>query len=174
MSVAPAKLLGYSAVRDRQRTHPLRMSEIPVEHAVSLPVPTKRWGGPAYAFFASPSLRRPGQPVQQGAPDRWWVVSAFGGGVVIYALWKAVPFAESIGWESTTLPAVGATIAELKQALSHIEGLMNALAPAFFAGEGGDAGARKSLSRALASFIPEPLKPQYRALAPDFFAWLEV
>jgi hypothetical protein len=149
------------------------MSEIPVEHAVSLPIPTNRWGGPGYAFFASPALRRPGQPVRQDAPDRWWVVSARGGGGIVYALWKAVPFAEGDGWGGVTLPAVASTIAELKQALARIGGLMDTLAPAFFAGEAGDAGARESLSRELASFIPGLLMPQYRALASDFFEWIE-
>ena len=79
MNLPEKILLTYSEARKRQRNHCLRQSEIPVEHAISLPLPTKRWGKPSYAYFASPSLRSPGHPVEQGAPDRWWVTDAHGG-----------------------------------------------------------------------------------------------
>ena len=173
MSAAKEKLLSFSEARERQRSHPLRTYEIPVEHAVSLPLPTRRWGTPAYASFASPALRRPGQPVEQGAPDRWWAVGAHGGRLIIYALWKAAQYADGVNWTTVALPQVTATIAELKEALSRIEELMDALVQAFFAGEGGDVQGRKALSDALEAYLPEPIKLQYRALAPDFFAWLE-
>ena len=54
--------INYGEIRQRQRTHVLRQTEVPVDHAVSLPLPTLRWGRPAYACFASPAIRRPGQP----------------------------------------------------------------------------------------------------------------
>jgi hypothetical protein len=148
------------------------VSEVPVEHSVSLPLPTQRWGEPSYAFFASPALRRPGQPVEQGAPDRWWAMSAQGGRIVIYALSKTVPFADSVNWGTVTLPSVSLTIEELKYALKNIEDLLNELAPSFFAGEVGNTQTRRALAAALLEHLPDPLLPQYRALAPDFFSWL--
>src|SRR5262249_24604337 len=125
------------------------------------------------AFFASPALRTPGKPVEQGPPDRWWAAQAHGGGIMIYALWQVARYAEDANWSTVVLPPVSRSIDEMRQALKNIEELMDALAPAFFAGEKGDDQARKELAEALAATLPEPIMPQYRALAPDFFAWLE-
>jgi hypothetical protein len=173
MSVESTKTLSYTDVLHRQRNDALRQAEVPLEFAVSLPMPTRRWAGAGYAFFASPAVRRPGQPMEQGAPDRWWVVDARTGRTITYSLSKALPFADGATWEWVTLPPVKRTIDEMRQALKQIEELMNVLAPAFFRGEAGDAGARKELLTALNGQVPEPIQPEYRALAPDFFAWLE-
>lgn len=170
----PAKqILSYSDIRNIQRTHTLIKSQVPVEHAVSLPIPTKRAGRIGYAYFAAPAARRPGQPVRQGAPDRWWIFDAHGSAsVLIYALCQAQPFS-SDNWEAVTLPPIAGTLTDLKAALADFEAQMNALVPAFFADEAGDATAKGNLSAALKTVLSEPLQPQYRALAPDFFAWLE-
>jgi hypothetical protein len=165
--------LSLTEIRERLKTHSLLRAEVPIEHYISIPLPTKRWAGPAYACFASPASRRPGQPVVQGAPDRWWVMSAHGGSLIIYALWDVFPYAEVAGWTTVTLPPVTRSIAEQQQDMASIELLMNTLAPAFFGGESSDTRTRKALLEALAAHLPEPLLPQYRALAPDFFAWLE-
>src|SRR5215470_12331995 len=100
MKTMQVHLLSFSQIRERQKTHPLRQSEVPVEHAVSLPLPTKRWGEPAYAFFASPAFRIPGKPVEQGPPDRWWAVKAHGGAIMIYALWSVVRYTEGANWST--------------------------------------------------------------------------
>ncbi|RYX80675.1 hypothetical protein EON83_27580 [bacterium] len=173
-ATAPVKkVLSYSEIRNTQRTHPLQKSLVPVEHTVSLPIPTKRAGHLAYAFFAAPAVRQPGKPMRQGAPDRWWLLDAHGSAaVIIYALYDVQPFSTE-SYEVVTLPLVTGTLADLKAALSNLETQMNALTPVFFAGDAGDAGAKKELSTALFAVLPEPLQPQYRALAPDFFAWLE-
>lgn len=171
--VHSATYLSYKEIRKRQRTDELSQSEIPTEHEVSLPLPTKRWLGPAYAFFASPALRRPGQPMEQGAPDRWWVVDAHGGRLIVYALWEAVAYAKEVNWSSVTLPPVTGNIAEQQEKIAALELLIDTLVPAFFANEAGDASTRKALIEALHAYIPEPLLPQYSALTPDFFAWLE-
>jgi hypothetical protein len=173
MQIGEKQLLTYSEVRNRQRTHPVRQSEVPVEHAVSLPVPSKRWLGPAYAFFAAPAARAPDRPQEQGPPDRWWVVDAHGGRLIVYALCAAVPFAPEAAFQAVTLPPVTRTLDELRAALKAIDALMDAAVPAFFAGQPGDPAARKALADALQAHLPQPLQPQYRALAPDFFAWLE-
>ncbi|BCM94389.1 hypothetical protein IAD21_06296 [Abditibacteriota bacterium] len=167
------KILSYSDIRNVQRTHPLQKSLVPVEHAVSLPIPTKRAGHLAYAFFAAPAARQPGKPMRQGAPDRWWLLDAHGSAsVIIYALCAVQPFATET-WGAVTLPPVAGSLADLKAALANLESQMNALTPVFFAGDAGDASAKQELSAALMAVLSEPLQPQYRALAPDFFAWLE-
>lgn len=165
--------MSYKDMRKRQQTSMLRQAEIPIEHAVSLPMPTKRWLGPAYASFASPALRKPGQPMEQGAPDRWWVVDAHGGRLIIYTLWKAVAYAPEVSWTTVTLPPATQSIAEQQAGIEAIELLMDTLVPAFFTNEEGPASTRKALLEALQTYIPAPLLPQYRALTPDFFAWLE-
>lgn len=165
--------MSYKEMRKRQRTSLLRQAEIPIEHAVSLPMPTKRWLGPAYASFASPTLRRPGQPMQQGTPDRWWVVDAHGGRLIIYTLWRVVAYAPGVAWTTVTLPQATQSIAEQQAGIEAIELLMETVVPAFFADEQGDASTCKALREVLQTYIPAPLFPQYRALTPDFFAWLE-
>jgi len=167
------RILSFTEARKLQHSSSLRQSEIPIEHAISLPMPTNRWGEPGYALFASPALRRPGQPVEQGGPDRWWVVSANGGNLIVYARSIAVRFSGTESWPSVTMPPVNRSIDEMRQALREIDEVMDALAPAFFAGEKGDAQLRGELASLLGSHLPEPLVPQYRELAPDFFAWLE-
>lgn len=165
--------LPYSEVRKRQRTHVLRQTEVPIDHAVSLPLPTLRWGRPAYACFAGPALRRPGAPAEQAPPDRWWAVDAANGHLVAYALWSAVPFADGVQWSRVVLPAPVGGIAALQSLVETIELLIESLAPAFFDRQPGDAQARQALAEALRVFVPEPLRPQVQALTPDFFAWLQ-
>jgi len=167
------KMLSYVEFRQQQRNHWLHVSEIPTEHATSLPLPTKRWGEPAYAFFASPAARRPGEARTQAGPDRWWVVSASNNKLIMYALWRVMPYAEGAQWGTITLPRINRSIEELDQLFELIESLINTLAPDFWAGEPGNPETRKDLSRALGAYLPEPLMPQYRALTPDFFAWLD-
>jgi hypothetical protein len=173
MNEARSEYMSMTEVSQRQRTHPLRLAEVPVEHAISLPLPTRRWGAPAYACFAAPAVRRPENPPQQSPPDRWWAMGAKNGRLLAYALCQAVPFADSSGWCTVTLPEVGLSLAELRQALADLEAQVTRLAPVFFNGERGDLAARKALSESLERCLPAPLLPQYRALVPDFFAWLE-
>jgi hypothetical protein len=176
--IAPDKpLLSYHEIRARERTHPFFQREVPVEHFKSLPVPTLRWGGPAFAAFASPARRAPRQPLAVSEPDRWWSISATNGRLQAYALTSAVPFTDA-GLDSTVTiaPSAGAqppSLAEQKAHLDAVEALFDAASASFFAGEPGSAEARAALAEALRSVIPEPLAPHYRALAPDFFTWLE-
>ncbi len=166
-------ILTYSEVLARQRAGFLRASEIPVEAVVSLPIPTLRAGEPGFAFFAVPTSNVLLQPVEQGPPDRWWTVSARNGHLLVYALCRVVPFAPAGDLKGITVPADHRTLAEIRQDASGIEGQMNALAPLFFAGEAGDAEARKALMQLLASHLKEPVLLYYRALAADFFTWLD-
>lgn len=173
MNESQAHWISLTQARERMRTHPLRLAEVPVEHSVSLPMPTRKWGGPAYAFFAAAAVRRPDRPVEQGVPDRWWVVDALGGRIVVYALTSAVPFAESKNWTAITLPPIEQSVAELRQGQAEVEEVLNGLVPLFFAGDTAPKGERAGALARLFALLPAPLHPQYRALAPDFFAWLE-
>ena len=66
---------------------------VPIEHAVSLPMPTMRWSSPVFAVFAGPALRRPGRPLELHPPDRWWAVDAESGDLVAYALTSHIALA---------------------------------------------------------------------------------
>ena len=69
-----ADLLKYSEVRRRLMTLAIVVSDVPVEAAVSLPMPTRRWARPGYGVFAAPAVRLPGRAPIQGPPDRWWLL----------------------------------------------------------------------------------------------------
>ncbi len=173
MTTIQKHLMSYAELRELQKTHFLIRSEIPTEHAISLPLPTMKWGEPSYAYFAAAALRRPQEPMQQSAPDRWWVVAAYGGRLMVYALTKSITFPSGAKFEAVTLPRVAITRDELRQSLKTMEEKLETLTPRFFAGEPGDAIERRSLASMLTELLPEPLQPQYRAIVPDFFEWLE-
>src|SRR5918995_6847373 len=92
--------LRYTELKKRLANNALRLSEVPEEHFVSLPLPTRRWVGGAYASFASPARRQPGRPLELDPPDRWWAASARGGAIAVYALQTAVPYADVTGWNA--------------------------------------------------------------------------
>ncbi|MCW3096892.1 MAG: hypothetical protein JWL77_2510 [Chthonomonadaceae bacterium] len=165
-------LLTYSEVLVRQRAGFLRASEIPVEFLVSLPMPTLRSGEPGFALFAAPTSSAFRQPVEQGPPDRWWTVSAKNGHLLIYAFCRIVPIATETTLDSVTMPPEQRTVAQIREDADAIEQQMNALAPLFFAGEAGEPEPKKTLLELLTRHLKEPVLPYYRALAPDFFAWL--
>jgi hypothetical protein len=167
-----ATYLSYQTMVSRQRTGALRQSEIPTEHAVSVALPTKRWGDPAYAYFASPALRTPAQPMRQGAPDRWWLIDAHSGRLIIYALWKIFPFAQGVDWPTVALPEVTLDISALEEKMQTLSLLIDVLAPAFFADKPEDRATKQALVELLTVILPAPLLPQYHALTPDFFSWL--
>lgn len=172
MEETQTRWLSYTEFLQKERDLPVRQYEIPLEHAISLPMPTKRWGVPGYAAFSSPALRRPGQLVEQGPPHRWWVVDARTGRLIIYALWKAIQYAQGVNWTTVRLPSVNCTMDEWRQRLSNIKELMDKLVSPFFVGTPGDANTRRELADALKVYLPDPILPQYQVLTPDFFAWL--
>lgn len=174
LSNAPDRpFLAYADVLRRGALWSQRESEIPVDHGVSLGLPTCRWSNPGYAFFASPALRRPGLPVEQEPPDRWWVLEARTGRLIIYALSTAVSFSSGAAWGSVTLPATSRSLQDAIAEQARVGEFFDRLAPAFFQGRTADPSWRQGLSAALSHLIPEPLRAQYEALAPDFFAWLK-
>jgi hypothetical protein len=165
--------LTFTQIKRRLTAHPIISAEVPVEHFVSLLLPTKRWGEASYACFASPAAaRRPDQPARLHPPDRWWAVAAHGGGLRVYSLWAAVPYAEHVAWEPATLPMPDRSIAELREEVALIGELLDRVVLDFFRGEPGVASTRQALAETLAAHIPRVVVPWYRSLTPDFFEWL--
>jgi hypothetical protein len=173
VNTVQVSLMSYGELRERQKSHLLIRSEVPTEHAVSLPLPTLAWSEPGYAYFAAPAVRRPNEPMRQGAPDRWWVITARGGRLLVYALCKAQSFPTGAQFAPQTLPRISVSRDQLQQSLKAVEAALEAQAPLFFAQESGNAAERKHLLDMLGELLPQPLLPQYRALCADFFSWLE-
>jgi hypothetical protein len=174
MSPTTVALLGYGQARAEFAGHPLSIAEIPVEHEISLPVPTRRFGEPGYAWFAAPARRRPGQPLVLGAPDRWWVLGAARRGLLAYARTAAVPFAaEPLIPQRAELPPVTRGLEAITEDLRLLESLGERAAPAFFAGEPGDPALRADLLAVLTAHVTPLVIGWYQALAPDFFGWLQ-
>ncbi len=165
--------LSYTKIQELLKSSALRRSEVPVEHAISLPLPTLRTGQPGYAFFAAPAVRRPGTPAQQGAPDRWWISDAENNQTLLFAHCRVYSFTHDRDFQTEELPPPNRGIAELRGALQELNQQMNEITPLFFGGTPADTDRRRAVAEVLLSLLPEPLQPQYRALAPDFFAWLE-
>ena len=165
------KILSYSELRERQKTHYLRQYEIPVEHSLSWPVPTLRWGIPAYAYFASPAQRVLGKPLVLSAPDRWWLIDARNGHLLLYALTRVQPFGGT-EWPDVEFPAVQRNMAEQKILLASLEEHMAVAADKFLSGGELSSLEQIDLKAAFAALIPNSLAAQYHALAPDFFEWL--
>jgi hypothetical protein len=171
MNTTKSSYRPYSSIRQFREIRSLLQSHVPVEHSISLPLPTKRFRVPGYACFASPAIRSPGQPLEQAAPDRWWIVSARSGHLVCYSLCSAIPFS-STPFNSVTVPPISHTIQALQLALSDLSSQIELQAPAFFDGEERPHGDRIVLLELLKSAISPVLLPQYQELVPDFFAWL--
>ncbi len=180
-----AAFVGYARLREKIRTHPLIMAEVPFENHLSLPLPTRRFRtygdayAAAYVFYTAPAVTLAGQPQREGTPDRWGAFSANGGGLLLYALCALLPFAspeQSANWLQTVEIAAepGKTYASFDAALGRLVAGMETLAPAFFRGESGDPSAKKAFGQGFAYFIPAPLQERHQAIAPDFFSWLEL
>jgi hypothetical protein len=169
----PTDYLRCEEIAVRRNVAFLRQYEVPITHALSLPLPTMRHHSPGYLTFASPAQRAPDKPQIQGPPDRWWIHSALDGQLLSYNLCSETPLADGTVFATQELPAPAFGIAALKEAQSKLVSLLDILSPAFFRKESGDRMLRKRLTELLVTFLPIPLIPQYRAAVPDFFAWLE-
>ena len=165
--------LSYADARRLFGTHPIRISEIPVEHAISLPVPTLRCGVPGYAGFAGPARRSPRAPLELRRPDRWFTFSAQRGSLVLYSLVTAVPFTENLSPEQVTLPPVTRSLAAVEEDLRMLDTLMDRAAGEFFAARPGDKDLATDLLAVLTAHVSPLVMDWYKALGWDFFSWLE-
>jgi hypothetical protein len=166
-------VLPYPRVREAFGSHPVRAAEVPVEHAVSLPLPSLRWTVPGFAVFAGPAVRRPGQPPRLGTPDRWWVLDASRAGLVAYNLVTAAPFAADLPPGPVDVAPTVRSLAETREDLRVFDELLDAAVGDFFAGTAADAGLRRALLDTVTAVLPGGTQPWYEALTPDFFAWLK-
>jgi hypothetical protein len=173
MTLGPERHLTLAEVMERQKTHWLRQAEVPIEHYVSIPLPTTRWAGAGYACYAAPALRRRGEPTSVSPPTHWWVVAANGGHLVVYALYAAVPYAQDLPAGPEIMRAPAGSIAEIKDQIAEIGELAEKLVPQFFAGQPGDADRRLRLAALLQSHMPGRVGEWQRALTPEFWAFLE-
>jgi hypothetical protein len=162
----------YAQVRRRWTELAVREHEVPTEHEVSLPLPSLRWGGPAYASFAGPASRTPGAPLRVGTPDRWWATRASDLALLVYALTGVVPFADELP-AGPVLAATNRSMREVRADQELFTGLMAGAVPRFFAGEPAGAVLGADLTAAVGVVLPAGLLPWYRRLTPDFFDWLD-
>ena len=173
MELSPSSWLTFGQALDLQRTHPVRRTEVPVEFALSLPVPTCRWRQPSYAQFAAPMVRRPEEVPICSAPDRWWALDAASGQLMVYARVTVFPLASDLTFEASPLPPAAPTLAELRRLNSELAQALDGVIPDFFAGQPGDPAAWRRVAELMKAVIPAPLWPLYLALAPDFFHRLQ-
>lgn len=166
----PDRLTYEQARQLRQR---IRSAEVPIEHAVSLPIPTLRWGLPGFGYFASPAVRNPDGPTQLAAPDRWWGIDARRGRLVFYALTSAMPLTPHIDPDSFASSTGGLTIDDLRQLHRELEQSIDGVLDSFFEGRCADQASRRRVVDLLQAVVGNPQMGAYRALAPDFWAWLE-
>lgn len=166
-------LLNYSDFHKKLVSSPVIFNELPVGHYISLPLPTKRWKQPGYAFFANPAIFLPDKSRRFSIPDRWWLMNAYTGHLVFYSLYSIMPFSNELNWQETIVPFEYMSIQDAKSKLATIELLMDTLVSAFFTSEVVSVNTRQSLLTTLLSYFPQPLANQYRAVAADFFDWLE-
>jgi hypothetical protein len=163
----------YEQIAKEFAEHPLRAAEVAVEHFISQPLPTLRWSRPAYAGFACPAARVPGQPLQLGTPDRWWAIGAEDGRLLAYALVSAVPFADPMPPGPVTVRPAGRSLSAVREDRRVFGELLTEAAPAFFAGEAGDPAVRGDLAEMLRQVLPAEAMPWHRGLTGDFLDWLE-
>lgn len=149
----------------------VRAAEVPVEHAVSLPIPTLRLQTPAFIHFASPAFRDPEGPVWQSPPDRWWAIDATRGRLLIYSLVKVHSFTQQ-SFARVELHSNVQTVDDLRQLHSELDAAIDSVLADFFAAVPGDSAILARVLELLNRAIPAELMPIYRELATDFFRWL--
>jgi hypothetical protein len=151
--------------------HFLRRWEIPLEHHLSLPLPTQRYGEPAFAFYACPIVREPPAAPRCRPPDRHWAFSANSGALLFYAQISVLPLAPpGESWSVVTLEASADTVTALVDQLNALAPIMDRASAAFFDGEGYPHG--EQLAEEFVRTVGRSVLPFYRAMAPDFLGWL--
>ncbi len=168
-----ANFLRYEDISELNDPALFNLLNIPLGHAVSIPLPTLRWGRPGFAYFASPTFRVPGAPKDQAAPDRWWVIDAEKRSIEIYAKWEALPFVQGVNFETVHITPGQYTKSDIQEKRKLVYQLMDEAVQDFFLNQPGDRRICHQLLEGLTIITPAPLLVQYRDLAPDFFLWLE-
>ncbi|MFF9063979.1 hypothetical protein ACF09E_01335 [Streptomyces sp. NPDC014891] len=168
-------LTPYGNARAQLAESAAHTAEVPLEHYVCPPLPTGRWGEPAYAVFAAPAVRAPRQPMRIAPPDRWWAVGISNPRLLAYALVSVAPFTATPLGDPVTVPSGGRRLSAVREDQRLFDSLMDRALPLFLAGDAdsGDADLRADLSAVLGLVLPAECRAWSRALTPDFYAWLE-
>src|SRR5262249_49277433 len=110
--------LDWVGVRTFMRDHYLRRSEIPMEHLVSLPMPTLRYGEPAFALHACATVREASGTQSCRPPDRHWAIAAHTKTLLFYARTSILPLAApGETWASVTLEQPAASVKAMAERL---------------------------------------------------------
>ena len=165
-------ILSFLDAYEKQSDHPLRNAEIPEEYSLSIPLPTLRFGVPAYAGYSSPASRSPKNPTRQSPPAQWWLLDAVSGRLLLFAACRIYPFTDQTFAEFTH-PVPALSMEEMEADWEQFTRLMEELAPLFLSGVDAEKQSRQALAEGFPKNFPEPLLLQYHALAPDFFTWLD-
>jgi len=165
-------IINYAEFRKRQYAHFLCRYEIPTEYFISLPMPTKRFGAPAYALFASPSSMHPGKPVSVDIPQMWWAMDAQTEKILLFAQTKILPVSKQ-KLEPCTLPKIERTLDEQETLLKTLESQLTDVSNLFFQNGSVDGNLQFALKETLHAYLPEVIFPFYQAISPDFFDWLK-
>lgn len=171
MDTAETQWMTYRRALEWSRSAAVRLAEVPLEHAVSLPLPTRRRGVAAYVQFAAPALRIPDQGVVQDAPDRWWLLAARGGYLLAYALVASIDLVPQQTFGRSELAPATDSVAQRRAALAAFSAAMESAAVDFFDGRAATAQQQEALQQLLRAVVPDALLAQHRAYAPDFFSW---
>ncbi len=170
--------LSYAAVRQLTHTHSTRQGEVPTEYFVSLPLPTLRFGLPAYACFASASSRRvppvgsiESLEITQQRPDRWWLFSARSEQLLQYAQCQLIDFTDRTLPEHITFTDAR-QLSDVRLAMKTFDHLMEKVVVSFFRQSPVDYSVHHDLQTVLNQLITPVLLPVYESLAPDFFTYL--
>jgi hypothetical protein len=148
-------------------------SEVPIQSYVSIPLPTKRFGRAAFASFSCPEHLVIGQKPQVGPPDRWWLFDERAEHLLCYSITAVTPFAQPMPLPGADGAPPKATVDEKARSLAELEALIDGIAPPFFNGGESSREQRLDISLRLSSYVGAELLPYYKALAPDFFDWLD-
>lgn len=170
--------LKYAIVRQLTNTHSIRQGEVPTEYFVSFPLPTLRFGLPAYACFAAASSRKVPPigstellEITQQQPDRWWLFSARSEQLLQYAQCQLTNFTDQPLPEQITFTD-SRKLSEVRQAMKTFDHLMENVVIAFFNQLPVDSSLRHNLQAILHELIIPDQLPVYESLVPDFFAYL--
>lgn len=141
-------------------------------------LPTRRWGEAVYAMFSCPALILPDVDEPPGPPDRWAAFETRRGSLRCFSFTDITSFADEPVKATQPRPAPSGqrqSIEEAETNLAEIDRLLALLAPAFLSGteHSGTEADKTALLTELETWSYGDMLGWERALAPDFFRWLQ-